>query len=102
MDRAMFQDWLNRYIDAWRTGDSTAIGDLFSADAAYFYGPYREPVVGREAIVRDWLANPDEPGSWEAEYGRSPSTATSRSRPASRGTRTARRTATSSSVASTA
>jgi ketosteroid isomerase-like protein len=68
MDRAMFQDWLNRYVDAWRTGDPTAIGDLFSADATYFYGPYREPVVSRDAIVRDWIADPDEPGSWEAEY----------------------------------
>jgi ketosteroid isomerase-like protein len=68
MDRSTFQDWLNRYIDAWRTADPTAIGDLFSADATYFYGPYREPVVGREAIVKDWLVNPDEPGSWEAEY----------------------------------
>lgn len=68
MDHATFQDWLNRYIDAWRAGDPAAIGDLFSADAAYFYGPYREPVTGRDAIVKDWLADPDEPGSWEAEY----------------------------------
>ena len=68
MDRARFQDWLNRYIDAWRSGDAAAIGDLFTTDARYFYGPYREPVVGRDAIVREWLANPDEPGSWEAEY----------------------------------
>ncbi len=68
MDHATFQDWLNRYIDAWRTGDAAAIGDLFSTDARYFYGPYREPVVGRDAIVRDWTAEPDAPGSWEAEY----------------------------------
>ena len=67
-DHAMFQDWLKRYIDAWRSGDAGAIGDLFTADARYFYGPYREPTVGRDAIVRDWGANPDEPGSWEAEY----------------------------------
>ena len=68
MDHARFQDWLNRYIDAWRTGDKVAIGDLFSADARYFYGPYRDPLVGRDAIVADWTAEPDTPGSWEAEY----------------------------------
>ena len=68
MDHAAFQDWLNRYIDAWRTGDPDAIGELFSADASYWYGPYRKPTVGRDAIVRDWTADRDEPGSWEAEY----------------------------------
>ncbi len=68
MDHTTFQDWLNRYIDGWRTGDAAAIGELFSADARYYYGPYREPVVGRGAIVADWAADPDEPGSWEAEY----------------------------------
>ena len=68
MDHAGFQDWLNRYIEAWRSTDPGAIGALFSEDATYSYGPYRDPVVGREAIVRDWTADPDEPGSWEAEY----------------------------------
>ena len=68
MDQPTFQAWLDRYIDAWRSSDPAAIGDLFSADATYFYGPYRTPVVGREAIARDWTADPDAPGSWEAEY----------------------------------
>jgi ketosteroid isomerase-like protein len=68
MDRAGFQAWLNRYIDAWRSGDPAAIGDLFSEDVSYSYGPFRDPVRGRAAIVRDWTANPDEPGSWEAAY----------------------------------
>jgi hypothetical protein len=68
MDHASFQSWLNRYIDAWRTTDPVAIGELFSPDARYFYGPYRDPVVGREAIVADWAGEPDAPGSWEAEY----------------------------------
>jgi ketosteroid isomerase-like protein len=68
MDHATFQAWLTRYIDAWRSADPAAIGDLFGPEVRYFYGPYREPVIGREAIVQDWLAHPDEPGSWEAEY----------------------------------
>jgi ketosteroid isomerase-like protein len=68
MNHAEFQAWLDRYIAAWRSGEPGAIGDLFSADAAYFYGPYREPVRGRAAIVAEWTREPDEPGSWEAEY----------------------------------
>lgn len=68
MDRAAFQDWLDRYIEAWRSGDRAAIGQLFGDDARYYYGPYREPTVGRDAIVADWTKDPDPPGSWEAEY----------------------------------
>ncbi len=60
--------WLDAYVDAWRTYDPDAIGALFSDDAEYRYNPWDEPLRGREAIVANWLANRDEPGTWEAEY----------------------------------
>jgi ketosteroid isomerase-like protein len=62
------QAWLDAYVAAWRSYDAAAIGDLFSADAAYRYHPYDDPERGREAIVAGWLDEPDEPGSWEASY----------------------------------
>ena len=68
MDHAAFQSWLNRYIDAWRLLDPVAIGDLFSSDVRYAYDPFEEAVVGRKAVVDSWLVDPDEPGSWEADY----------------------------------
>jgi SnoaL-like domain len=68
MNHATFQAWLDRYVAAWRSMDPAAIGRLFSDDARYFYGPGREPVSGRQAIVDDWSTEPDAPGSWEAEY----------------------------------
>jgi ketosteroid isomerase-like protein len=68
VEHATFQAWLDRYIAAWRSGDRADIEGLFSADAEYFYGPYRDPVRGREAIAADWTADPDAPGSWDAEY----------------------------------
>ena len=68
MDAAGVNSWLERYIAAWRSGDRAEIADLFSEDARYRYRPSDEPVVGREAIVDAWLEEPDEPGSWEAEY----------------------------------
>ena len=68
MDHAAFQSWLNRYIDAWRLLDPVAIGDLFSPDVRYAYDPFEEAVVGRKAVVDSWLVDPDEPGSWEADY----------------------------------
>jgi len=70
MDRESLQRWLDKYVEAWRTYDPVQIGDLFSEDALYFYSPWDEdnPVRGREAIVSDWLREPDRSGSWDARY----------------------------------
>lgn len=68
MDEATFQRWLDDYVAAWRTYDRDAIGALWSDDAAYRYHPWDEPVSGRDAIVADWLEEPDVGGSWSAEY----------------------------------
>jgi ketosteroid isomerase-like protein len=60
--------WVDAYVDAWQRYDPAAIGTLFSDDATYRYRPYLEPLRGRDAIVADWLADRDEPGSWQATY----------------------------------
>ena len=70
MNRESLQVWLDKYVEAWRTYEPAKIGDLFSEDALYFYSPFDEqnPLRGREAIVSDWLKEPDLVGSWEAHY----------------------------------
>jgi hypothetical protein len=62
------QRWLDRYIDAWRRNERDPILALFTPDATYSYGPYREPVRGADAIADSWLDGPDAPDSWDAEY----------------------------------
>jgi hypothetical protein len=61
------QDWLDRYIAAWRSGDKGQISGLFSEDATYRYNPYDEPLTGRSAIVASWLGD-EEPDVFEARY----------------------------------
>ncbi len=68
MDRDAFAAWLDRYVAAWRSYDAEAIGDLFSEGATYRFHPEDAPVVGRAAIVADWLESPDTPGSWRCHY----------------------------------
>ena len=70
MNRETLQVWLDKYVDAWRTYDPAQIADLFSEDALYYYSPWDEqnPLSGREAIVADWLREPNPAGSWEAHY----------------------------------
>jgi ketosteroid isomerase-like protein len=68
MTKDDLQAWLDRYVEAWRTYDESAIRDLFAENAEYRYHPWDEPVVGRDAIVKSWIENRDEPGTWTAEY----------------------------------
>jgi hypothetical protein len=76
MDHDAAQDWLDRYVAAWKSYEPDAIGDLFSADVTYRYHPHDDAVVGREAVVASWLGEPgsadastrDEPGTYDASY----------------------------------
>ena len=68
MDRARVQAWLDAYVQAWKTYDKEAIGNLFSEDATYSYDPYSVPIRGRAAIVYSWLEQPDSPGTYDGHY----------------------------------
>jgi SnoaL-like domain len=68
MDKETVTQWLERYVAAWRTYDPQAIGDLFTQDATYRFQPWTDPVTGRDAIVANWLEDPDEPDSWSDQY----------------------------------
>ena len=70
-DVAALARWLDRYEAAWRSNDAEQIGSLFTDDAVYRWHPYDEGddvVHGRDAIVRAWLAEPDDPNSWELSH----------------------------------
>jgi ketosteroid isomerase-like protein len=68
MEREAVQAWIDAYLDAWRSNTPEQIAALFAEDATYAYNPWEDPLRGRETIVADWLDEPDEPDSWEAEY----------------------------------
>ncbi len=68
MTRDDVQRWLDAYVEAWRTYDPASVGALFSEDVRYRYQPYRDPTVGRDALVAEWLEDPDPAGSWSASY----------------------------------
>jgi ketosteroid isomerase-like protein len=64
--RTAVEAWVAAYVEAWASNDAEQIGALFTDEAVYFRRPF-EPDAwsGREGIVRGWLDNCDEPGSWE-------------------------------------
>ncbi len=62
------QAWLDKYVQAWKSYDPQAIGDLYSEDAVNYYGAFDEPQRGRAAIVESWLKSPDAKGTYDASY----------------------------------
>jgi hypothetical protein len=67
--RADVDRWLDAYVAAWRSYDRGEIAALFSAAVSYRYHPYDEPIVGRDAVVEDWLGEDrDAEGTYDAEY----------------------------------
>jgi len=68
VDRQAFQAWLDRYVEAWKTYDPQQIGDLFSEDATYRFHPQDDPERGRSEILAAWLDEPDEKGTYDAQY----------------------------------
>lgn len=52
--------WVTDYVEVWRTPGTDRLADLFSPDATYIQGPYREPVEGLEAIAQMWEAERPE------------------------------------------
>lgn len=68
LDKTSVTAWLQAYVQAWKTYDQEAIGELFSEDASYSEHPYREAVRGREAIVAFWGNNSDPQGTYDGHY----------------------------------
>ena len=71
MNSADVQDWLDRYIAAWRSNESLPIRELFTDDVVYRWRPYDSyPAAhGIDAVIDAWLGETrDEPDAWDAAY----------------------------------
>ena len=64
------QNFLDGYLEAWRTIDLDKVRTLFAVDAVYkgrAHDP--EPDLGVDAIVAMWDDQRDEPGTWSYDEG---------------------------------
>jgi hypothetical protein len=50
-----FEDWLERYRNAWETRDPDAAQAIFTEDATYQVTPFREPEMHRAGIRAYWV-----------------------------------------------
>lgn len=57
-----FNNWLEGYFTAWKTNQRQLLSGLFAEEAIYYYGPFKQPSAGKQAILDAWLANPPPEG----------------------------------------
>lgn len=48
------EQWLRKYGAAWEAQDPEAATNLFTDDGVYAWGPFTEPIRGRDAIRQAW------------------------------------------------
>jgi ketosteroid isomerase-like protein len=49
-----FTTWLDGYKRVWEEKDPDGVAALFTEDGTYAWGPYEEPLRGRDAIRERW------------------------------------------------
>ena len=48
--------WLDAYGQAWERRDADGAASLFTEEATYQWGPFEEPLRGRDAIRERWTS----------------------------------------------
>ncbi|HEY3263396.1 MAG TPA: nuclear transport factor 2 family protein [Pseudonocardiaceae bacterium] len=61
MERQDVDRWVSGYERAWRSPGTDALEAIFTPDAEYLHSPYERPLVGLEALGRDWETQRDGP-----------------------------------------
>ena len=56
MDVEAVDRWIGAYLAAWISNVPSEVAALFSEDAVYAVSPFTDPWIGREEIVRRWVA----------------------------------------------
>ena len=51
-----FSSWLDAYGQAWERRDADAAASLFTKEATYQWGPFEDPLRGRDAIRERWAS----------------------------------------------
>ena len=59
--RREVEAWVDGYERAWRTAGTDLLHELFAGNATYLVSPWKDPVVGLDAIASFWEDGRDGP-----------------------------------------
>ena len=54
MTEIELSNWLDKYASAWEHQDADAVTSIFTEKGTYAWGPFTDPIRGREAIRAAW------------------------------------------------
>ena len=54
MTESEFNSWLEKYGSAWENQDADAVSTIFTETGTYAWGPFTDPIRGRQAIHAAW------------------------------------------------
>jgi hypothetical protein len=63
MTRDDVQQWIDRYVDAWRSSGTAKLAGIFSDNIAYSLSPWRPALQGLSELEKHWersRSGPDE------------------------------------------
>ncbi len=60
-DRSPVTRWVQSYVDVWRAPGTERLAEIFTDDASYLPSPWREPIVGLDALAEWWEQERDGP-----------------------------------------
>jgi hypothetical protein len=59
VDLALVATWMDAYGRAWLSNSPAEVAALFAENAVYHVSPFQDPWVGRDAIVQEWVSDPE-------------------------------------------
>jgi hypothetical protein len=68
MNKDMFEQWLQSYIDCQQRGEPETIRELWAEDGVYWWGPFEEPRYGVEAVYEHHRNALSHQSDWACEY----------------------------------
>jgi ketosteroid isomerase-like protein len=68
MDYALVDNWITEYIAAWRAKDIAKLSHVFSDEITYRTTPFKEPLIGMEAVQQLWIDETEDGEEFTVEH----------------------------------
>jgi hypothetical protein len=68
MNATAFTDWMEGLKTAWTTKNPRQAAELCTENVVYHESPFGEPLIGRDAVEKEWSGVPDTQDAIDFRY----------------------------------